>query len=94
MKRDEVMEKYYIRRGFTEEESKEWSQVVGWCAIYETIENEEYQTRCLNLIDSIIHNDKLDYISKLEKVKMMLDLHKSLKLFIKESNSVVIDDED
>ena len=92
MKRDEMMEKYYIRRGFSEEESKEWSQVVGWCATRETLDNEEYQTRCLNLIDSIIHNNKLDYISKLEKIKFFLDLHKSLKLFIKESNSVVIDD--
>lgn len=87
-----MMEKYYIRRGFSEEESKEWSQVVGWCATRETLDNEEYQTRCLNLIDSIIHNNKLDYISKLEKIKFFLDLHKSLKLFIKESNSVVIDD--
>ena len=92
MTRDEMMEKYYIRRGFSEEENKEWSQVVGWCATRETLDDEEYKTRFLNLMDSIIHNDKLDYISKLEKVKMMLDLHKSLKLFIKESNSVVIDD--
>lgn len=91
MTRDEMMEKYYIRRGFSEEESKEWSQVVGWCAIYETLDNEEYQTRCLNLIDSIIHNDKLDYISKLEKVKFFLDLHKSLKIFRKESSEAVID---
>lgn len=91
MTRDEMMEKYYIRRGFSEEESKEWSQVVGWCATRETLDNEEYQTRCLNLIDSIIHNDNLDYISKLEKVKFFLDLHKSLKIFRKEMAEATID---
>lgn len=91
MTRDEAMEKYYIRRGFSEEENKEWSQVVGWCATRETLDDEEYQTRCLNLIDSIIHNDKLDYISKLEKVKFFLDLHKSLKIFRKELAKAVIE---
>jgi hypothetical protein len=91
MKRDEVMEKFYIRRGFSEEESKEWSQVVGWCATRETLDDEEYQTRSLNLIDSIIHNDKLDYISKLDKIKLFLDTHRSLKSFIKELSEVVVD---
>lgn len=92
MTRDEAMEKYYIRRGFSEEEGKEWSQVVGWCATRETIDDEEYQTRSLNLIDSIIHNDRLDYISKLEKINFFLGLHKSLRIFKKESSEVVIDD--
>lgn len=89
MTRNEVMEKYHIRRGFSEEEFKEWSQVVSWCANRETLDDEEYQTRSLNLIDSIIHNDKLDYISKLDRLKLFLNIHKSLKSFIKELSEVI-----
>lgn len=77
----EWYEKYNLKRGFSQEEIKEFDQVVGICGMFDTIDDIEYQNRLFNFIKTIIDNPKLDYISKLDKLKTITDTNKSLKLF-------------
>jgi hypothetical protein len=81
------MEEYYmyenfrLKRGFNPDEEKEYDQVLGVCSYIETVDNNEYQERLFNLIKSIIDNHNLDYISKLEKLNILLTTNKSLELY-------------
>lgn len=63
------------------EKIKEYDQVLGVCSHIETDNNNEYQERLFNIIKSIIDNHKLDYISKLEKLNILLTTNKSLELY-------------
>lgn len=76
-----MYEKLSIKRGFTPDEVKEYDQVLGVCLHIETNNNKEYQERLFNLIKSIIDNHNLDYISKLEKLNILLTSNKSLSLY-------------
>ena len=44
----------------------------------------EYQERLYDFIVSIINNEDLDYISKLDKLKCFIDTNKSLELYSRE----------
>lgn len=81
MEENPIYEKFSIKRGFTPDEAKEYDQVLGVCSHIETDDNKEYQERLFNLIKSIIDNHNLDYISKLEKLRILLTANKSLKLY-------------
>jgi hypothetical protein len=81
------MEEYYmyenfrLKRGLNPDEEKEYDHVLGVCSYIETVDNNEYQERLFNLIKSIIDNHNLDYISKLEKLNILLTTNKSLELY-------------
>lgn len=81
MEENHIYEKFSIKRGFTPDEVKEYDQVLGVCSHIETDDNVEYQERLFNLIKSIVDNPNLDYISKLEKLNILLTTNKSLKLY-------------
>ena len=51
---------------------------------YETLSDIEYQERLYDFIVSIINNEDLDYISKLDKLKCFIDTNKSLELYSRE----------
>lgn len=74
-------EKFRLKRGFNLEEEKEYDQVLGVCSRIETDNNNEYQERLFNIIKLIIDNHNLDYISKLEKLNILLTTNKSLELY-------------
>ena len=76
-----VYEKFRLKRGLNPDEEKEYDQVLGVCSHIETDDNNEYQERLFNLIKSIIDNHNLDYISKLEKLNILLTTNKSLELY-------------
>lgn len=77
--------KYRLKRGFKDEEIiKEFDYLIIMGSRNETQNNIEYQNRLYNLINSIIYNKDLDYISKLDKLKSITDTNKSLELFSKE----------
>ena len=42
-------------------------------------DDEEYKTRIVKLIDNIIHNDRFDIVSKLDKLYELISLNKSLQ---------------
>lgn len=71
-------EKLRLKRGFNIEEEKEYDQVLGYCSHIETDSDVEYQQRLFGVIKSIIDNNNLDYISKLEKLNVLLTTNKSL----------------
>lgn len=79
----EYIKQHILSRGFTEEENKEYGQVFGYCANILTDNDIEYQNRLSNLIKSILDNDHLDYISKIEKIYILLQANKSLKEYSK-----------
>jgi hypothetical protein len=76
-----MYEKFRLKRGLNPDEEKEYDQVLGVCSHIETDDNNEYQERLFNLIKSIIDNHNLDYISKLEKLNILLTTNKSLELY-------------
>ena len=76
-----MYEKFRLKRGLNPDEEKEYDQVLGVCSRIETNDNNEYQERLFNLIKSIIDNHNLDYISKLEKLNILLTTNKSLELY-------------
>lgn len=77
--------KYRLKRGFKDEEIiKEFDYLIIMGSRNETQNDIEYQNRLYNLINSIIYNKDLDYISKLDKLKSIIDTNKSLELFSKE----------
>lgn len=76
-----MYEKFRLKRGLNPDEEKEYDQVLGVCSRIEINDNNEYQERLFNLIKSIIDNHNLDYISKLEKLNILLTTNKSLELY-------------
>lgn len=78
MTHEQRYEKFRLKRGFNLEEEKEYDQVLGYCSHIETDNNIEYQQRLFNVIKSIVDNNNLDYISKLEKLNILLTTNKSL----------------
>lgn len=77
--------KYRLKRGLKDEEIiKEFDYLVIMGSKNETQNDIEYQNRLYNLINSIIYNKDLDYISKLDKLKCITDTNKSLELFSRE----------
>lgn len=72
-----------LKKGFNQEEEKEFDQVFSFCSSSETENNIEYQGRLFNVIRSIIDNNELDYISKLEKLNVLLATNKSLRSYKK-----------
>lgn len=83
MEENYMYENFRLKRGLNPDEEKEYDQVLGVCAHIETDDNNEYQERLFNLIKSIIDNKNLDYISKLEKLNILLTTNKSLELYRK-----------
>lgn len=81
MEENYMYEKFRLKRGLNPDEEKEYDQVLGVCSHIETDDNNEYQERLFNLIKSIIDNQNLDYISKLEKLNILLTTNKSLELY-------------
>lgn len=79
--------KYAPSRGFNGFEKKEYDQVLGDGCHIDTKNDTEYQKRLFNLMRRIIDNDKLDYISKLDKLSFLIDLNKSYKSFWEERES-------
>lgn len=79
--------KYTPSRGFNESEKKEYDQVLGGGCHIDTENDTEYQKRLFNLMKMIIDNDRLDYISKLDKLSFLIDLNMSYKLFWEERES-------
>lgn len=80
---EEWQEKYGSKRGLTDNEIIEfdWLTIMG--SNIETTSDAEYQKRLFDFIDFIIHNDALDYISKLDKLHTLV-VNKSLKSFSRE----------
>ena len=76
--------KLILNRGFDEKENKEYGQILGYCSKMDTVNNIEYQNRLFKMIENIIHNSKLDYISKLEKIQILIELNFSLNEYQKE----------
>lgn len=77
--------KYRLKRGFKDEEIiKEFDYLIITGSRNETQNDIEYQNRLYNLINFIIYNKDLDYISKLDKLKSITDTNKSLELFSRE----------
>lgn len=77
----ERYERLSVSRGLNESQRKEYEQVMGWCAHFDTLNDEEYQSRTFNVIDNIIHNDKLDYLSKLDKIYLLICLNKTWQYY-------------
>lgn len=76
--------KYCVNRGFTEKEKKEYGELIVIGGNFETHDDIKYQERLYDFITSLISNDNIDYISKLDKLKTFFDTNKSLKLFSNE----------
>ena len=68
----ERLEKYGITRGFNNAEETEYDQILGICSTGDTIDNHEYQNRLFNMIDCIIHKENLDYMSKMDKLYLII----------------------
>ena len=81
----EWVKKYYVNSGFTKEESDEYDYILSVGTYTLTNENEDFISRFYRMIESIIHNDQLDYTSKLNKLHLMIDTNKSLKKFYEDS---------
>lgn len=82
-KYEEHLNKWAPERGFTEEERLEYDIVKGYCWRFETENDVDAQQRVYNLIKSILQNDNIDYISKLDKIKIIVDTNRSLMYFFK-----------
>lgn len=81
----EIWDKIYnMKRGFKDEEIKEFDYLMIMGGDYETLNDIEYQERLYNFMVSIINNENLDYISKLDKLKCFIDTNKSLELHSRE----------
>lgn len=83
-KREIWDKKYNIKRGFKDEEIKEFDYLMIMGRDYETLNDIGYQKRLYDFIVSIINNENLDYISKLDKLKCFIDTNKSLELYSRE----------
>ena len=70
-------------RGFTKEEKIEYDILTGYCWRFETEDDVDAQQRVYNLIKTILQNDNIDYISKLDKIKTIVDTNRSLMKFFK-----------
>lgn len=70
-------------RGFTKEEKQEYDNIRFYCWMFETDDNVEYQQKVCDLIEMIIKNDHLDYISKLDKIHTIVGTNKSFNHFQK-----------
>lgn len=77
----EWLSKYYVKRDFTDEELDEYDYLCSIGINTMTDENKEFIYRLYRMIESIIHNDKLDYISKLHKIDLLIRPNMSLKNF-------------
>lgn len=71
-------EKFDLKRGFNEEEIKEFDFIIWLCSSHKIDNDLEMQKRLYNLIKSIIKNDKLDYLSKLDKLNIIVRTNISL----------------
>ena len=79
--RKEWMKKYYVNRGFTKDESDEYDYLFSVGINTKTTENIEFISRLYKMLKSIIYNEKLDYISKLQKIHLLVEPNMSLKDF-------------
>ena len=77
-------EKYDPKRGLMDDEITEFDYLMIIGGNFETKEDIEYQKLFYKIIDSIIHNENIDFISKLDKLKYFTDTNKSLKLHSRE----------
>ena len=74
-------EKFDLKRGFDNDEIKEFNDLV----INTThCEFEENKDKYIKFLNHIINHPHLDYISKLEKIYTLLSIHKGLKRFYEE----------
>ena len=74
-------EKYDINRGFSDSENIEYNTILLTGTNIETNEHVEYINRLYKIIDLIIRNNSLDYISKIQKIHILLDSNLSLRNF-------------
>lgn len=81
---NEYIENYSLDKGFTDIEKQEFNNVLGCCSFFDTVNNIDIQNTLYNLIKSIIDNSNIDYLSKLYKIEMLLNMNKSLKEYHKE----------
>lgn len=73
MTAEEWQERYGLQRGFDDSESKNFFEHVGLGLNFDTINDIEYQERLFDFIEYIIHKKDLDYVSKLEKIHLLVD---------------------
>ena len=73
MTANEWNETYGLQRGFDKSESEFFFELVGLGHNIDTLNDTEYQKRLFEFIESIIYNDNLDYISKLDKIHLLVD---------------------
>ena len=76
--------KYSLKRNLTDNEIKEFDYLVIMGSNNDTCNDIEYHRRLYDFINSIIYNNDIDYISKLDKLKTFTDTNKSLKLYSQE----------
>lgn len=76
---NEYMNKYGLNNGLNESDKLEYNSVLGLCSLFDTRNNIEAQNKLYDLIKSIIDNENVDYLSKLYKIEMLLNMNKSLK---------------
>lgn len=78
------MNKYGLDNGLNKSDKIEYDSILGLCSLFDTENDIEAQNKLYNLIKSIIDNKNVDYLSKLYKIEMLLNVHKSLKDYHKE----------
>lgn len=76
---NEYMNKYGLDNGLNKSDKLEYSSVLGLCSLFDTQNNIEIQNKLYDLIKSIIDNKNINYLSKLYKIEMLLNMNKSLK---------------
>lgn len=82
----EYLQKYYVGRGFNKTEDEIFGQIYGEGVHFDTVNDIDYQKRLFTLIESIIHNNTLDYLSKLHKIYWLTESNKSLNDLMDKAN--------
>ena len=83
--KQEWMKNYYVKRGFTDEEKEEYNYLLLKGINLKTNEDFKFICRLYKMIELILHNDKFDYMSKLQKIYLLIHLNMSFKNFRSQS---------
>ena len=73
------MNKYGLDNGLNKSDKIEYDSILGLCSLFDTENDIEAQNKLYGLIKSIIDNENVDYLSKLYKIEILLNMNKSLK---------------
>ena len=79
---NEYMNKYGLDTGLNKSDKSdkiEYNSILGLCYLFDTQNDIETQNKLYDLIKSIIDNKNINYLSKLYKIEMLLNMNKSLK---------------